>query len=220
MNRLTNSNCYSDIADAVRAKLGIQDTFTPAQLAPALDKIQQKPDLIRDVKHLVCSTWEKNQPLPAGAECSITLEQGRSNSPFYLYLPKMVALDQFTYTNVPEGYDKILIAGYWDNSNNNYVFWVFFSSAEISAVTKGYDVPIPTDGSWYTSDAITPNLTSSGNIICQPFTGGVTFACGIWGDAAIYFSNYNIKDVNNNMVLAKNCDITDFMIEKQQEEVE
>ena len=218
MNRLTNSNCYSDIADAVRAKLDVQDTFTPAQLTAAIDSIQQGPDLIRDIKHLVCPTWEKNQPLPAGAECSITLNQGRSNSTHYLYLPKMAALDQYTYKNIPEGYDKVLIAGYWDSSNNNYVFWVFFSNTEIGAVTHLQNIPIPIDGSWYTSNAITPDISASGDITCQSFVGGATFPCDTWGGEAIYFSSYDIKDTNGNMVLAKNCDVTDFMIERQEVE--
>ena len=218
MNRLTNSNCYSDIADAVRAKLDVQDTFTPAQLTAAIDSIQQGPDLIRDIKHLVCPTWEKNQPLPAGAECSITLNQGRANSTHYLYLPKMAALDQYTYTNIPEGYDKVLIAGYWDSSNNDYAFWVFFSNTELGAVTKDQNIPIPTDGSWYASNTIVPGMSVSSNITCNPFTGEATFACGVWGNEAIYLSSYDIKDINGSMVLAKNCDITDFMIERQEVE--
>ena len=218
MNRLTNSNCYSDIADAVRAKLDVQDTFTPAQLTAAIGSIQQGPDLIRDIKHLVSPIWEKNQPLPAGAECSITLNQGRAGSSFYLYLPKMAALDQYTYTNIPEGYDKVLVAGYYDSSNNDYVFWVFFSNTELGAVTHLQNIPIPIDDSWYTSNAITPDILASGNITCQSFTGGASIPCATWGGEAIYFSNYDIKDINGNMVLAKNCDITDFMIERQEVE--
>lgn len=217
MNRLTNSNCYSDIADAVRAKLDVQDTFTPAQLSTAIDSIQQGPDLIRDVKHLVCPTWEKNQPLPAGAECSITLNQGRTGSSYYTFLPKMVALDQYTYKNVPEGYDKVLIAG-WESSNNGWAFWVYFSNTELGAVTMGQNIPIPTDGSWYASNTIIPDKSLSGDVTCSSFVGGATFACGVWGGEAIYLSNYDIKDTNGFTVLAKNCDITDFMIERQEVE--
>lgn len=38
-NKITNTQYYSDIADAIRAKTGSQSTYTPAQMAPAIAAI-------------------------------------------------------------------------------------------------------------------------------------------------------------------------------------
>lgn len=42
-NKITNTQYYSDIADAIRSKNGSSDTYTPAQMATAISNISTFP---------------------------------------------------------------------------------------------------------------------------------------------------------------------------------
>lgn len=47
-NKITNTQYYSDIADAIRGKLGTEDTFRPSDMAAAIDSIEAGGDISFD----------------------------------------------------------------------------------------------------------------------------------------------------------------------------
>ena len=162
-------------------------------------------DFISAAKKLVSPNWTKNGVLPADE----TLPRLFSGD--LLFLTEAVTSAQFEFRNVPRNHDHILITGWVSLGHLTCI--IFTSSTGITPASLSTNLPFPTDGSFSYGIYYPNNPHAASYVNLVPFTGQANIWTGVPNGECPWLSTYDIYTSDNQEVIRKNCDFSDFMVQ-------
>ena len=176
------------------------------------------------LKNLLCSTWQKTKPLDDINKLSNVIGRYRPNGASFL-LPAACAFDQYT-VYVPSDFDYNYISIFSNRYNGNNIITIMLSAAK-NDLSNDFRMTINERCSYniYYNDA-SNFITGTGNIILEKKNGSYIITdltsygildCNSGSNSfpvVPIFQNYDFQSPDGSYHFNKNCELTDFNIQK------
>lgn len=173
-------------------------------------KSSSKESLIGHLKRSICSTWKPKEKF-TGTINELSVTFGGS---IKLLLPMACSFDQYVL-KVPASFDYRYITVL---ANNNVITVLLSNDKCVIGNDQTITLPIRYITSYYISDAFSV-ITHDGelNLSARTSTAVLNITSdGIYSSNPVVpiFNNYDIQSPNTNYKFYKNCELSDFKIEK------